>query len=73
MSEQVTFAIEKAQRQRVEKILDSLGLTIESAMRLVFKQIELNAGLPFKVAIPIRQLKEDEKLRAMTDEERCDE
>ena len=37
---------------RAETILDSLGLNASDAIRLFYKQITLNDGLPFLVKVP---------------------
>jgi DNA-damage-inducible protein J len=39
-------------KQRAETILDSLGLNASDAIRLFYKQITLNDGLPFPVKVP---------------------
>ena len=39
-------------KQRAETILDGLGLNASDAIRLFYKQITLNDGLPFPVKVP---------------------
>jgi len=39
-------------KNEVNSILDTLGLTASEAIKLYYKQIALNHGLPFDVKIP---------------------
>ena len=36
----------------IEKLFDSLGLTMTEAITLFLKQCELNQGLPFEIKVP---------------------
>ena len=51
-------------KQLAETILDSLGLNTSDAIRLFYKQITLNDGLPFPVKVP-----NAETIQAMRDAE----
>ena len=39
-------------KENVEAILAQLGLTSSDAIKLFYKQIELNGGLPFELKVP---------------------
>ena len=45
-------------KENVENILAAVGLTPTDAINLMFKQIELNNGLPFEIKVPDRVLAE---------------
>ena len=45
-------------KENVESILAQLGLTSSDAVRLFYKQIELNGGLPFELKVPDKILAE---------------
>lgn len=45
-------------KENVDLILARLGLTSSDAIKLFYKQIELNGGLPFEVKIPEKMLAE---------------
>lgn len=45
-------------KENVEAILAQLGLTSSDAIKLFYKQIELNGGLPFELKIPDKLLAE---------------
>ncbi len=49
--------IEPSLKEKVEQILDSLGLTQTEAIKLFYKQIEINQGLPFEVKLPNKETK----------------
>ncbi len=51
-SEIVRARINGPLKHEVEDILSDLGLTMSDAINILFKQIQLNHGLPFKVKIP---------------------
>jgi len=44
--------IETELKEKVESVLNSLGMTPTDAIRVFFKQIELRNGLPFAVELP---------------------
>jgi DNA-damage-inducible protein J len=44
--------IEPELKSKAEHIFKELGLTTTQAITLFYKQVELNKGLPFEVAIP---------------------
>ena len=48
----INSRIEPELKANAEAILANLGLTTSEAITLFYKQIELNAGLPFEVKIP---------------------
>ncbi|PLX70050.1 MAG: type II toxin-antitoxin system antitoxin, RelB/DinJ family [Denitrovibrio sp.] len=39
-------------KQEVNSILDTLGLTASEAIKLYYKQIALNNGIPFDIKVP---------------------
>ena len=45
-------------KENVEAILAQLGLTSSDAIKLFYKQIELNGGLPFELKVPDKVLAE---------------
>lgn len=45
-------------KENVEVILSQLGLTSSDAIKLFYKQIELNGGLPFELKVPQKVLAE---------------
>ena len=45
-------------KQNVELILEQLGLTHSDAIKLFYKQIELNHGIPFELKISEKTLAE---------------
>lgn len=48
----INTRIEPGLKSKAEEILDKVGLTSAEAVRLFYKQICLNNGLPFNVKIP---------------------
>ena len=44
--------MDTALKENVEVILAQLGLTSSDAIKLFYKQIELNGGLPFELKVP---------------------
>ena len=48
----VRARIEPELKEKVEIILNKIGLTPSQAIRLFLKQVELNNGLPFNLSIP---------------------
>ena len=57
-------------KERAEAILAQLGLTSSDAIKLFYKQVELNGGLPFDVKIPAAMLAEKRLLGELSDGER---
>ena len=53
----INMRIEMDLKKRVESILKKLGLSSSEAITMFYSQIELNQGLPFKVKLPSRKLK----------------
>jgi DNA-damage-inducible protein J len=51
-STQITARIDPNLKQETEKIFGELGLSTTQAITLFFKQVTLQQGLPFAVAIP---------------------
>ena len=51
-SAQITARIDPNLKQETEKIFGELGLSTTQAITLFFKQVTLQQGLPFAVAIP---------------------
>ena len=50
--------MDTALKENVEAILAQLGLTSSDAIKLFYKQIELNGGLPFELKVPDKILAE---------------
>ncbi|MEX0772070.1 MAG: type II toxin-antitoxin system RelB/DinJ family antitoxin [Balneolales bacterium] len=48
----VRARIEPDLKKETEKILEELGLTTTEAIRLFFKQVKLQKGLPFALRLP---------------------
>ena len=48
----VRARIEPNLKQNAERILESLGLSASDAIRMFYKQIELQNGIPFDVKVP---------------------
>jgi DNA-damage-inducible protein J len=49
--------IESDLKKKVELILSSLGLNATEVITLLYKQIDLNKGLPFEIKIPNAETK----------------
>lgn len=58
----INTRIEPTLKSKAEIILNKVGLTSAEAIRLFYKQICLNKGLPFEVKIPNKKT-----LKAMQD------
>ena len=56
-------------KENVENILAAVGLTPTDAINLMFKQIELNNGLPFEIKVPDRVLAERRLMSELKDGE----
>ena len=56
-------------KENVENILAAVGLTSTDAINLMFKQIELNNGLPFEIKVPDRVLAEKRLMTELKDGE----
>ena len=52
-SDHISVRIESELKIQVENILKNLGLTQSEAIKIYYRQILLNNGLPFPVQIPI--------------------
>ena len=50
--------MDTALKENVDAILAQLGLTSSDAIKLFYKQIELNGGLPFELKVPDKILAE---------------
>ena len=48
----VRARVEPVLKNNVERILESIGLNASDAIRMYYKQIELQNGIPFEVKIP---------------------
>lgn len=48
----IHIRIEPAVKKKVEKILDSLGMTTAEAINIYLRQIILNSGIPFEIKNP---------------------
>lgn len=48
--------IDSELKENVENIFARLGLTSSDAIKLFYKQVELNGGLPFEIKIPVHDL-----------------
>lgn len=66
----VRTRVEPELKKSIERILDSLGLTMSEAIYLYLKQIELYKGLPFDVRLPndatlaaIKDIQENQRLK----------
>lgn len=67
----VRARMEPELKQETERILDQLGLNTTEAIRIFFKQVNLQRGLPFEIKIPnettdkaISEAKEGQNLKA---------
>jgi DNA-damage-inducible protein J len=48
----ISARIDPELKKQAEQIFTELGLTTAQAITLFFRQVELNAGLPFSVRLP---------------------
>ena len=53
-------------KEKVEVILAQLGLTSSDAIKLFYKQIELNGGLPFELKVPDKILAEKKLMEELS-------
>lgn len=67
----VRARMEPELKQETERILDQLGMNTTEAIRIFFKQVNLQHGLPFEIKIPnettdkaISEAKEGKNLKA---------
>jgi DNA-damage-inducible protein J len=67
----VRARMEPELKQETERILDQLGLNTTEAIRIFFKQVNLQRGLPFEIKIPnettdntISEAKEGENMKS---------
>lgn len=51
-SEVARARIDAELKHNVEALLGKLGLSVSEAIRIYFRMIELNRGLPFEIEIP---------------------
>jgi len=51
-TETIRARIEPELKRKAERVFRKLGLTTTQAITLFYKQVELQNGLPFQVAIP---------------------
>ena len=58
--------MDTALKENVEVILAQLGLTPSDAIKLFYKQIELNGGLPFELKVPDKILAEKKLMEELT-------
>lgn len=59
--------IETDLKDNVEHILAQLGMTSAEAVRLFFKQVELQGGLPFELKVPQKVLAEQKLFDGIED------
>ena len=57
--------MDAALKESVDVILAQLGLTSSDAIKLFYKQIELNGGLPFELKVPEKILAEKKLLEEL--------
>ena len=57
--------MDTALKENVEVILAQLGLTSSDAIKLFYKQIELNGGLPFELKVPDKVLAEKKLMQEL--------
>lgn len=57
--------IDSELKENVENIFAQLGLTSTDAIKLFYKQVELNGGLPFEIKIPMQTLAENKLLEEL--------
>ena len=50
----VNVRMDRELKQNAENILAQIGLTSTDAIKLFYKQVELNGGLPFEIKLPER-------------------
>lgn len=67
----VRARMEPELKQETERILEQLGLNTTEAIRIFFKQVNLQRGLPFEIKIPnettdkaISEAKEGENMKS---------
>ncbi|MCI5791565.1 MAG: type II toxin-antitoxin system RelB/DinJ family antitoxin [Clostridiales bacterium] len=48
----VNVRMDKELKQNAEHILSQIGLSSTEAIKLFYKQVELNGGLPFEIKLP---------------------
>ena len=60
----ISARIDPELKAHAEGIFNSLGLTTSQAITLFYRQVELSAGLPFPVKLPVPN---EETLRAIQD------
>lgn len=54
----VQARIDPTLKENVERILAQIDMTPSDAIKLFYKQVELNGGLPFELKVPPRVLAE---------------
>lgn len=54
----ITAKIDSNLKDKVEKVLDRLGLTHSGVINLLYNQIDLINGIPFNISIPENKTKE---------------
>lgn len=60
-------------KNNVENILSQLGMTSSDAIKLFYKQIELNGGLPFELKVPSKLIAEQKLMAELAVGERSGE
>lgn len=53
-SEMLHARIDAELKEKVESIFAQLGITTSEAIKMFYKQVELNGGLPFELKIPYK-------------------
>ena len=54
-SAMVRARLEPDLKSHAEEVFHALGLSVTQAITMFYKQVELNNGLPFQVAIPTKE------------------
>lgn len=50
--EQISVRVDSATKAAAEKVFDKLGLSATEAVRMFYRQVVMQRGLPFEVRIP---------------------
>lgn len=61
----VQARIDPELKENVERILAELEMTPSDAIKLFYKQVELNGGLPFELKVPPQVLAEQKLMSAL--------
>lgn len=61
----VQARIDPVLKEKVERIFAELEMTSSDAIKLFYKQVELNGGLPFELKVPPQVLAEQRLMSAL--------